>query len=75
MISEAQKIEREKIKKALRKERNHQYYASIPRRTCEVCCIDVVQTYWDKHVNTIRHKRWSAVRNPPPSPTSSVKSE
>jgi hypothetical protein len=65
MISDKLKDERNKIIALAKKERNQLYYQKQKenRKTCDVCNVEVLPSYWNAHVETKRHLKWASLKN------------
>ena len=64
MLSENMKTQRDEILKVSRTERNKAYYEKLKqnKKTCEACCCEVIGSYWDKHLETKRHKKYAEIK-------------
>ena len=64
MLSENMKSQREEIIKASRIARNKAYYEKLKhnKKTCEACCCEVIGSYWEKHLETGRHKKYAEIK-------------
>lgn len=61
MIPDNLKEKRAEIRKQRKKESNIEYYKKLKdnMKVCECCACAVVPSYWNKHLETKRHKRLS----------------
>ena len=58
------KDERMKLLKLSKMERNKAYYEKMKgnKKVCDVCCCEVISSYWQKHQETARHQKFSELK-------------
>lgn len=66
------KEQRKEMRKVTKKTQNEKYYKKMKEnmKTCEICACAVVPSYWAKHCETQRHKKWSEYQKNKLSPRS-----
>ena len=64
MLSENMIKQREEILKVSRTARNKTYYEKVKqnKKVCDVCCCEVIGSYWQKHLATARHHKFSEIK-------------
>ena len=60
MIPEDKKQERQEMKRLAKKMQNKKFYEHQKEnmKECPVCACLVLPSYWNRHIETKRHKTW-----------------